>query len=111
VVGGLYALPNLFGFDPALQVTARRSAPVDEALEQKLVKALADGGVETRDIEAGEGRLLFRFPDDATRARALPLLQQAVDPLEHLVALNLATATPSWFCAARCVSTRSASAR
>jgi preprotein translocase subunit SecD len=96
VVGGLYALPNLFGFDPALQVTARRSAPVDEALEQKLVKALADGGVETRDIEAGEGRLLFRFPDDATRARALPLLQQAVDPLEHLVALNLATATPSW---------------
>jgi preprotein translocase subunit SecD len=96
VLGTLYALPNLFGFDPALQVTARRSAPVDDALRDKLAKALADGGVEARSTEAEAGRLLFRFADDATRARAMPLLQGAVDPLQHLVALNLATATPAW---------------
>ena len=36
VLGALYALPNLFGFDPALQVSARRSAPVDQVLQTRL---------------------------------------------------------------------------
>jgi len=96
LVGALYALPNLYGFDPALQITARRSAPVDEALEARLEKALAAAGIATKSIEAGDDRLLFRFRDDAARTQAMPVLQKAVDPLQHLVALNLAPGTPAW---------------
>lgn len=64
IVGALYALPNLYGFDPALQVTARRSAPVDEALEARLEKALGGAGVAPKSVETGDDRLLFRFASD-----------------------------------------------
>ena len=96
VMGAIYALPNLYGFDPALQITARRSAPVDQALEAKLEKALTAAGIATKSIEVADDRLLFRFRDDAARTQAMPVLQQEVDPLQHLVALNLAPGTPSW---------------
>ncbi|MGE3771546.1 MAG: protein translocase subunit SecD [Gammaproteobacteria bacterium] len=95
-LGFLYALPNLFGFDPALQITARRSAPVDEALESKLEKTLVDAGIALKSTERGDERLLFRFADDATRTRALPVLESAVDATQYTVALNLAPGTPGW---------------
>ncbi len=96
LVGAVYALPNLYGFDPALQVTARRSAPVDEALEARLEKALTGAGIEAKGVETGDDRLLFRFGSDEDRTRAMPLLQKELDPLQYLVALNLAPGTPAW---------------
>jgi preprotein translocase subunit SecD len=96
IVGTLYALPNLYGFDPALQVTARRSAPVDEALEARLEKALTGAGIEAKGVETADDRLLFRFGSDDDRTRAMPLLQKELDPLQYLVALNLAPGTPAW---------------
>ena len=96
VVGALYALPNLFGFDPALQVSARRSAPVDEVLQTRLEDTLQKGGVALKAAELSGGRLLLRFADDAARAKAMPLVQGAVDTKQYLVALNLASSTPAW---------------
>jgi preprotein translocase subunit SecD len=96
IVGALYALPNLYGFDPALQITARRSAPVDDALEARLEKALTGAGVDLKGVEIGGARLLFRFRNDADRMRAMPLLQKEIDRLQYLVALNLAPGTPAW---------------
>ena len=96
IIGALYALPNLYGFDPALQVTARRSAPVDEALEARLGKALSGAGIAPKSVETGDDRLLFRFASDDERTRAMPLLQKELDPLQYLVALNLAPGTPAW---------------
>ena len=95
-LGAVYAAPNLYGFDPALQITARRSAPVDQALETGLQKALADAGIELKGTERGDGRLLFRFRDDAARTKAQPALEAAVDRTQYLVALNLAPGTPKW---------------
>jgi len=96
IVGALYALPNLYGFDPALQITARRSAPVDAALQARLEKALTGAGIELKGVEASGDRLLFRFLTDEARTQAMPLLQKEVDPLQYLVALNLAPGTPRW---------------
>ncbi len=36
-IGALYALPNVFGEDPALQVSASRGASIDEALEKRVL--------------------------------------------------------------------------
>ena len=41
-LGALYAAPNLYGTDPALQVSARRSAPVDESFKSQVESALAE---------------------------------------------------------------------
>jgi preprotein translocase subunit SecD len=96
VLGALYALPNLYGFDPALQLSARRSATVDHSLETRITGALGKAGVTVKSTELASGRLLIRFPDDASRIKAMPVMQAEVDTRQYLVALNLAPATPPW---------------
>ncbi|MGR9090826.1 MAG: hypothetical protein ACU85U_09630, partial [Gammaproteobacteria bacterium] len=39
-IGAIYAAPNLYGTDPSLQISARRAAPVDEALMARAIAAL-----------------------------------------------------------------------
>jgi len=96
VLGALYALPNLYGFDPAVQISARRAAPVDAAFEKNLADALNKAGISPKSSELSDNRLLIRFKDDAARAAGMTALQAAIDAKQYLVALNLAPATPAW---------------
>ena len=43
--GALFALPNLFGEDPAVQVSAARGAPIDEALRDRLTDRIETRGI------------------------------------------------------------------
>ena len=96
VIGGLYAAPNLYGTDPSLQITARRAAPVDEPLKQRIVAALEQAGIKAGNFEFNQKRLLIRFNSDKTREQASPIVHQVVDPKQYVVALNLAPRTPDW---------------
>jgi len=95
-LGVLYAAPNLYGTDPSLQISARRSAPVDEALKAQVVEALGAAGVSPRLAEVGGNRLLLRFDDNKIRAQASEVLDTALDTRKYIVALNLAPRTPGW---------------
>ena len=94
VAGVLFALPNLYGEDPAVQVSAVRGAPIDEALRDRLV-----GRVETAGIAAQEttitDRLLFRFATAEDQLEARDIIENSLDR-QYVVALNLAPATPGW---------------
>ncbi len=96
VIATLYALPNLYGSDPALQVSPRRSAPMDEALQKRVAEALTAAGVPLKSSELADQRLLLRFASDADRTRAEPVVSGALETDKYLVALNLAPATPTW---------------
>jgi preprotein translocase subunit SecD len=50
-LGLIYALPNVFPDEPALQISPRRSEPVDQALEDKVKAALAGVGIALRGVE------------------------------------------------------------
>jgi len=93
--GLIYALPNLFGHDPALQISGRRAAVADEELAGRIDKALADAGAAALRSELDAGRLLLRFADVDTRSRARPIVEQTAGD-KFIVALNLAPATPAW---------------
>jgi len=94
--GVLYALPNLYGYDPSLQVSARRSEPVDEALRERVAAALDGAGIATKRIELNESRLLVGFEDMAGRNAARVAVEEAVGEQGYIVALNQAPATPPW---------------
>ncbi|MGD9600702.1 MAG: protein translocase subunit SecD [Gammaproteobacteria bacterium] len=96
VVGTLYALPNLYGQDPALQISPRRSAPIDEALTKRIGDALAGAGIALQATERSSNRILLRFADDRARAAALPVVNETLGTRDYLVAFNLAPATPAW---------------
>ena len=94
--GVLYALPNIYGSDPALQISARRGQAVDEALRARVEAALDDAGVTPKRIALEQNRLLVRFDDTETRIAARAVVEEAVGEQDYVVALNLASATPGW---------------
>ena len=92
--GALFALPNLFGEDPAVQVSAVRGAPVDGALRDRLVDRIATAGVTAQRTEITD-RLLLRFGSAQDQLKAREIIEDALDR-RYVVALNLAPATPGW---------------
>ena len=69
LAGIVFALPNLFGEDPAVQVSAIRGAPIDEALRDRLVGRIQADGIATKDAELTD-RLLIRFESGADQLKA-----------------------------------------
>lgn len=95
-IGAIYAAPNLYGTDPSLQISARRAAPVDEALMTGALAALDAADAPALRAEIGDNRLLLRFASDEIRRKASTVLATAIDAKKYVVALNLASRTPKW---------------
>jgi preprotein translocase subunit SecD len=72
IPGFLYALPNLYGEDPALQISATRSAIIDESTEQQLKSVLDEKGISFHSLQRTENGIQLRFnnTDDQLKAKA-----------------------------------------
>lgn len=97
-IGALYALPNLFGEDPAVQVSPARGSVVDESLRLRVEGLLKGAGLAAKSIEVENGLLLARFEDTEVQLTANDMLRDALAN-EFVVALNLAPSTPAWLTA------------
>jgi preprotein translocase subunit SecD len=95
VVGAIYALPNVYGEDPALQISAGRNASIDEAVRDRLVSTLDTAGITVKQAEVKPGQLLIRFNDTETQLKAVDYVKSELGT-NYVVALNLAPATPGW---------------
>jgi len=95
VLGTLYALPNLFGEDPALQVTSARGFSIPLDLEANIGDALVVEQLEYKNKEQQGNRLLYRFNSTEDQLRAADVLKEALGE-QYVVALNLAHSTPTW---------------
>jgi preprotein translocase subunit SecD len=94
-IGLFFALPNLYGNNPAVQIKADRSAPVDEILEGRVVDALESQDLVPLRVERDDRGLLLRFADENTQLAAKDLLTGDLGD-QYVVALNLAPAAPAW---------------
>jgi preprotein translocase subunit SecD len=95
IVGLFYALPNLYGEDPAVQISAARGGLPGESIQGLIETKLADAGLKTKSIMVEDGRLLARFENTEVQLIAADTLKDALDE-DYTVALNLAPATPGW---------------
>ena len=96
ILGGtLYALPNIYPEDPAVQVSNARTGAVEPAVTSIIEVILGAQGIAPRVIEDRDGQLLLRFDFAEHQLRAADVLRGALDD-DHVVALNLAPATPGW---------------
>ena len=101
VVACLYAAPNLFTPDFALQVTADNAErPVDAALLADLEGALVDAGIDVIGSEVSVDGGLLRVGSSDAQLRASSLLGERLNPpgedRQYVIALNLASTTPAW---------------
>lgn len=98
LLGTLYALPNLFGEDPAVQVSPAKMVSLDQQTVQEIEQALKQAGVQTKSITLNGQQLLIRFDSAEQQLKAKSIIKQVLGR-KGVVALNLAPATPSWLTA------------
>jgi len=94
VTGALYALPNVFGQDPAVQVSARDGGMSPE-IDARVRSLLQRAGLDIDGMRRDQDTLLVRFPDRPSQREAREVLAETLGD-DYLVALNLASAAPSW---------------
>ncbi|CAM4129420.1 protein translocase subunit SecD [Vibrio neonatus] len=95
LVAALYALPNLYGEDPAIQITGARGASVDMATMDTITNALDKENLSHKSVSLENGSILVRFNDTDTQIGARDVISEALGS-DAIVALNLAASTPSW---------------
>ncbi|HQU15042.1 MAG: protein translocase subunit SecD [Chromatiales bacterium 21-64-14] len=95
LVGTLYALPNIYGQDPAVQISSTRGVAVGVPVREKAAAVLKKAAIGYKSMAFHDGRLLIRFNDTDDQLRARGLLAAGVGS-DYVVALNLAASTPKW---------------
>ncbi|MEL4015625.1 protein translocase subunit SecD [Dryocola clanedunensis] len=95
VVGLLYALPNLYGEDPAVQITGARGVAASEQTLIQVQNTLKEEKITAKSVALEEGAILARFDTTDTQLRAREALMGVLGD-KYVVALNLAPATPRW---------------
>jgi len=95
VIGSLYALPNLYGDNPAVQVSATRDLKINTQTRDQIIHSLKNAGLSYQSISLEGERLLIRFTDTGDQLRAADVLTEELER-GYVVALNLASATPDW---------------
>ena len=94
-VGTVYALPNFYGEDPALQITSSRGFELPADLTTRIDDALVVEKISFRSAEQQGNRLLYRFRSTEDQIKAADVVRKAVGDT-YVVALNLAHATPEF---------------
>ncbi|PSV25553.1 MULTISPECIES: protein translocase subunit SecD [unclassified Photobacterium] len=95
IIGLLYALPNVYGEDPAIQITGARGASVNMSALDTVIEDLKKNNIPYKSAVFEKGSVLVRFNDTDTQISARDILNSELGN-DYVVALNLAASTPSW---------------
>jgi len=92
----VYAVPNFYYPDPAVQVSGNSSGTViDAPVLAKVESALKDAKIEYFGAEANGKAALIRLRKDDDQMNARRRIQQSLGD-DYVVALNRASTTPKW---------------
>ncbi|WP_265451861.1 protein translocase subunit SecD [Aeromonas salmonicida] len=94
-IGFLYAAPNLYGEDPALQVSASRGAEVKLDTLDLVKETLEAASIPVKHAAFEHGLILVRFQNTEDQLKARDLVANKLGD-NFITALNLAPSTPAW---------------
>lgn len=97
-ISALYAAPNLYGEDPAVQISGLRGFVASETTKANVESTLKENQIEYMNAEFEKDQVLVRFKNTEDQLRARDLLDEKIGE-EYSVALNLTPATPDWLAA------------
>ncbi len=95
VLGTVFALPNVFGLGPALQLSRTDRQAMDEAAETRVLGVLAAQGITPSADYLQDGRLVIRLPNDEAQSKAREAIQSAAAG-EYTLALSRISSMPEW---------------
>jgi preprotein translocase subunit SecD len=91
----LYALPNLYGSDLAIQITGTGDYIVEESDLESISSALTENNVDFKSINIDNNNILIRFNNSQSQLSSKTLLKNSLSR-NYVVALNLAPSIPQW---------------
>lgn len=94
-VGFLYALPNLYGEDPGIQMRGSRGMSIEPSLTVDVEQVLDENALNPLAIRYVDNSINIRFVDNDTQLRAREVLNVAFGK-DHTIALTLLPAAPQW---------------
>ncbi len=98
VLGVIYALPNLYPDDPAIQISSAQTGQTIQQRElDRIASALQEAGIETKGTQLGDMDRsgLVRLVDRADQLAAQDIVRSTLGQ-QFIVAQNLAPTTPQW---------------
>ncbi len=95
VVGLVYALPNLYGEDPAVQITGARGGAASEQTLDQVQNVLKQDNIQSKSIALENGAITARFANTDVQLSAREAIMKVLGE-NYVVALNLAPAQPEW---------------
>ncbi len=95
LIGLIYALPNIYGEDPSVQVTAIGAAVVDDVLLDVVKTELDSNKIKYKKVAIEGNSILIRFLTTQTQLDTKDRIKILVGD-NYSVALNLAPVTPRW---------------
>ncbi|WP_290702018.1 protein translocase subunit SecD [Amphritea sp.] len=96
LVGGIYAAPNLYPDDYAVQLSGTREANiVNQPLLDRVKQSLTQAQISFKEDELTDKGGLIRFPDSRAQLEAKEVISRTLGD-DYVVALNLAPTTPEW---------------
>jgi len=95
VFGIIYALPNIFGNDPSVQLSSSTTTKLSQAKADAFEVSIKGAGLTLKSYEFDNGKVLARFNNTDEQLKAADLLRETAGN-NTTVALNLAPATPEW---------------
>jgi preprotein translocase subunit SecD len=95
LLGIVFALPNLFGDDPALQVARKDRAPVASDAAPTVEAFLKERGVAFQKSYVDNGRLMLRFPNVPEQLKARDAVNDRFKDT-YVTALSFASRAPAF---------------
>ncbi|MDP1602609.1 MAG: protein translocase subunit SecD [Legionella sp.] len=94
VIGLIYAIPNLYSEDPAIQISSQTSSEPG-TLEPRVTELLNEAKLDFISMSRANETLEIRFSSTDTQLIAQDVLKNGLGQ-GYTVALNLVPATPAW---------------
>lgn len=95
LIGVIYALPNLFGNDPSVQLSSSTTIKLPQTKADEIKHKLNATNLNLKSFEFADGKILARFHNTDDQLKAVDFLKEHGG--SHItIALNLAPATPHW---------------
>lgn len=95
LLGGFFALPNLFGSKPALQIIGRRNVTIDASVVHDVNEILKNNKIAFVSLRKEDKDILIKFNQEANQQQAKKLLKKNIGQ-RFVVADHLAPARPDW---------------
>jgi preprotein translocase subunit SecD len=94
-ISTLYAIPNLYGSDLAIQITGTGDYEVQEKDLKSINETLSENSVDYKSATIENNNVLIRFSDSKSQLTSKALLKDSLNR-NYVVALNLAPSIPQW---------------